>query len=93
MNKIINKISKALQVLLTAPINLPVKVLNAVKYIALGLGLIESVMTEDDRDAGHANKPDDVDRMNHSTAPVVDSQLSDLQEDRLKGEGGADETQ
>ncbi|MBB2951130.1 hypothetical protein [Sphingobacterium sp. JUb56] len=48
MKKIIQKISRALQVVLMAPIKLPGKALNIIKYIALGLGVVETVL--DDKD-------------------------------------------
>ena len=48
MHKIIKKISQAVQVLLLAPIKLPGKALNIIKYIAVGLGVLEAVT----RDAG-----------------------------------------
>jgi hypothetical protein len=44
MRSIINKISRALQVVLLAPIKLPGKALNILKYVAVGLGIIESVL-------------------------------------------------
>lgn len=44
MRNIINKISKAVQVVLLAPIKLPGKALNILKYVAVGLGIIESVL-------------------------------------------------
>ncbi len=43
MNKIIKKISQAVQVLLLAPIRLPGKALNIIKYVAVGLGILEAV--------------------------------------------------
>ncbi|MEN5435265.1 hypothetical protein ABE545_16645 [Sphingobacterium faecium] len=48
MKKIIQKISRALQMVLMAPIKLPGKALNIIKYIALGLGVVETVL--DDKD-------------------------------------------
>lgn len=48
MKKIIKKISSAIQIILLAPVKLPVKVLNVLKYIGLGMGIIESVMVEDE---------------------------------------------
>lgn len=48
MKKIIKKISGAIQIILLAPVKLPAKVLNILKYIGLGMGIIESVMVEDD---------------------------------------------
>ena len=47
MKKIIQKIGQAVQVVLMAPIKLPVKVLNVLKYVAVALGIIEKVMQED----------------------------------------------
>lgn len=44
MRSIINKISQALQVVLLAPIKLPGKALNILKYVAVGLGIIEAVL-------------------------------------------------
>lgn len=48
MNKIIQKISAAVQIVLMAPIKLPGKAMNIIKYVALGLGIIESVLGDDD---------------------------------------------
>ena len=47
MRRIIKKISQAVQVVLLAPIKLPAKALNVLKYIAVGLGIIEQVMQDD----------------------------------------------
>lgn len=52
MKKIVNKIGKVLGLVLAAPIKLPGKALNIVRYIALGLGIIESVIDEDDQMIG-----------------------------------------
>ncbi|KKX49305.1 hypothetical protein [Sphingobacterium sp. IITKGP-BTPF85] len=49
MKKVIQKISRALQVVLMAPIKLPGKALNIIKYIALGLGVVETVMDDKDK--------------------------------------------
>lgn len=49
MKKIINKISQAVQVVLLAPIKLPAKAMNVLKYIAVGLGIIETVLDKDDQ--------------------------------------------
>ncbi|MEN5378893.1 hypothetical protein [Sphingobacterium kitahiroshimense] len=48
MKNIIQKISLALQAVLMAPIKLPGKAVHIIKYIALGLGVVETVL--DDRD-------------------------------------------
>lgn len=47
MKEIIRKISQAVQVVLLAPIKLPAKALNVLKYIAVGLGIIEQVIQDD----------------------------------------------
>lgn len=44
MKKIIQKINRALQIVLMAPIKLPSRPLNILKYIALGLGVVETVL-------------------------------------------------
>ncbi|MCS3557414.1 MULTISPECIES: hypothetical protein [unclassified Sphingobacterium] len=46
MKKIIKKISRALQIVLMAPIKLPGKALNIIKYIALGIGVVETVLDD-----------------------------------------------
>ena len=48
MKKVIRKISQAVQVVLLAPIKLPAKAMSVLKYIAVGLGIIEQVMQEED---------------------------------------------
>jgi len=50
MKKILNKIGQVLQVVLAAPVKLPAKAGNILKYIALGLGIVKTVM-EEDKDA------------------------------------------
>ena len=52
MKNIINKISRAVQVLLLAPIKLPGKALNILKYVAVGLGVIESVLDSGKQESG-----------------------------------------
>lgn len=55
MKKIIKKINKAVQVVLLAPVKLPAKAMHVIKYIALGLGILDSVL-----DKGETEKqPDD----------------------------------
>ncbi|MBB2951538.1 hypothetical protein [Sphingobacterium sp. JUb56] len=49
MKKIINKIGQVLQVILLAPVKLPGKALNIIKYIALGLGVVETVVDDKDK--------------------------------------------
>ena len=50
MKKILNKIGQVLQVVLAAPVKWPGKAGNILKYIALGLGIVKTVM-EEDKDA------------------------------------------
>lgn len=53
MNKIIKKISQAVQVLLLAPIKLPGKALNIIKYVAVGLGILEAVVGDKGDESDH----------------------------------------
>ncbi|MNG74720.1 hypothetical protein D3C87_1007310 [compost metagenome] len=46
MKKIINKIGRVLQVILLAPVKLPGKALDILKYLSIGVGIIESVIDE-----------------------------------------------
>lgn len=48
MKKIINKIGRALQVILLTPVKLPGKAMDILKYLAMGVGIIESVIDEKD---------------------------------------------
>ncbi|MDQ1151166.1 hypothetical protein QE382_003150 [Sphingobacterium zeae] len=50
MKKILNKIGQVLQVVLAAPVKWPAKAGNILKYIALGLGIVKTVM-EEEKDA------------------------------------------
>ncbi|MGA6119558.1 hypothetical protein [Sphingobacterium anhuiense] len=70
MKKIIKKISAALQVVLLAPIKLPGKALNIIKYIALGLGVVETVL--DDKD----------EKGEKGASPLVDGSLEKEKEVR-----------
>lgn len=47
MKNIIKKLGQAVQVVLLAPIKLPGKALNVLKYIAVGLGIIEAVIDKE----------------------------------------------
>lgn len=59
MKKIINKISRALQVVLIAPVKLPGKALHIIKYIALGLGIVETVLDDPDKKGEEVPPPDE----------------------------------
>jgi hypothetical protein len=57
MKKVINKIGRALQVVLLAPIKLPGKALHIIKYIALGLGIVETVLDDPDKKGEEESPP------------------------------------
>lgn len=72
MKQIINKIGKVLGLVLAAPIKLPGKALNIVRYLALGLGIIESVINKDDQmisdgEMDEAGSEDKVDHLGEQT--------------------------
>ncbi|WP_144243369.1 hypothetical protein [Sphingobacterium sp. ML3W] len=54
MKKWINKINNIVQVVLMAPVKLPGKVMHILKYIGLGLGVIEMVLEEPEDKAEQA---------------------------------------
>lgn len=58
MKKILNKIGQVLQVVLAAPLKLPGKAGNILKYIALGLGILETVLEEDKPPPESVDQPD-----------------------------------
>lgn len=60
MKKIIQRISRAVQVVLLAPIKLPGKALNIIKYIALGLGVVETVLEDKDKKGVEGSPPDQI---------------------------------
>ena len=57
MKKIFNKIGQVLQLVLAAPVKLPGKVGNVLKYIALGLGIMETVLEEEKPPSEEGNSP------------------------------------
>lgn len=59
MKKIIKKISGAIQVILLAPVKLPGKLINIIKYIGLGLGVLESVIVDKDEQEQKREGPED----------------------------------
>ncbi|WP_146191049.1 hypothetical protein [Sphingobacterium athyrii] len=56
MKKIFNKIGQVLQLVLAAPVKLPGKVGNVLRYVAIGLGILETVL-DDDEPPPEVNKP------------------------------------
>lgn len=79
MKKIINKIGTILGLVLSAPIKLPGKALNIIRYVALGLGIIESVVNEQEEVI------DQVDELGQ--------QVQDIERVNPAKKGGIDETQ
>ncbi|MEN5193442.1 hypothetical protein [Sphingobacterium faecium] len=59
MKKIINKIGQVLQVILLAPIKLPGKALHIIKYIALGLGIVETVLDDPNKKGEEEPPPEE----------------------------------
>ncbi len=49
MKKIINTMSKAVQVVLAAPVKLPAKVVQVVRYVAVALGILETVIGNEEQ--------------------------------------------
>ncbi|MGJ1378159.1 MULTISPECIES: hypothetical protein [Sphingobacterium] len=98
MKKIVDKIAKVLQVILLTPVKLPNKVLNIAKYIAFGLGIVDSVLEKDtgepatEERTASANMPDgrsQVDVLDYS--PQADHPDMDKKAvKRTRGKGGAD---
>ena len=62
MNKFLKKISAVVQMVLLAPVKLPGQALNVIKYIALGLGILEAVVSDkgDDSEGSDTVKSDRV---------------------------------
>ena len=88
MKTIINKIGKVLGLVLAAPIKLPGKALNIVRYLALGLGIIESVINKDDQmiSDGETDEAGSKDNDNRPRAPERDRQRISPAEKGLSNE-------
>ncbi|WP_313187117.1 hypothetical protein [Sphingobacterium siyangense] len=71
MKKILNKIGKVLQVVLAAPVKWPGKAGSILKYIAVGLGILETVMEEEKQPA-----------VNNSELPMMPKERSDADENQ-----------
>ncbi|WP_333888175.1 hypothetical protein [Sphingobacterium siyangense] len=71
MKKILNKIGKVLQVVLAAPVKWPGKAGNILKYIAVGLGILETVMEEEKQPV-----------VNNSELPMLPKERSDADENQ-----------
>lgn len=57
MKKIITKLNRALQVVLLVPIKWPGKAIQMLKYIALGLGVVETVLDDPDKQEAKESPP------------------------------------
>jgi hypothetical protein len=71
MKKILNKIGKVLQVVLAAPVKWPGKAGSILKYIAVGMGILETVMEEEKQPA-----------VNNSEPPMLPKERSDADENQ-----------
>jgi len=58
MRKIVNKIGRVLQIVLAAPVKLPGKLGNVLKYLAVGLGIAETVLDNEEQTAGAEQRAD-----------------------------------
>ena len=83
MKKIFNKIGRVLQLLLAAPVKLPGKVGNVLKYLALGLGIVETVLDE-------AKSQPEVDNKDGSVEENGKKPASELESDKFTSEGVGD---
>lgn len=102
MKKVIQKINGAIQVILLAPVKLPSKLLNVIKYIGLGLGILESVVGEKDDQENSATESAGPRRAGLNAGNSVSDPerpaASEHRPDRLKkdhqqpGKEGGDET-
>ncbi|MEN5233617.1 hypothetical protein [Sphingobacterium faecium] len=77
MKKIIKKISGVIQVILLAPVKLPGKVLDIIKYIGLGLGIIESVIDQDE-EKNVMNQNNDQSSENQKDISIKDKKVLNL---------------
>lgn len=94
MNKIINKIGNVLQLLLAAPIKLPGKALNIARYIALGLGIIETVINQNDDGLGAGGEADPDNQLDNAKQSTVEAIHNDKEKkDLVQQKGAKDETQ
>jgi hypothetical protein len=68
MKKIFNKIGQVLQLVLAAPVKLPGKVGNILKYVAIGLGILETVLEEDEPPPDVLDSSPKIDKVERSGA-------------------------
>lgn len=48
MKKLISKINQAVQLVLVSPLKLPSKAMNIIRYVALSLGILDTVLNDDE---------------------------------------------
>jgi len=91
MKKIVNKIGQVLQVVLAAPVKWPGKAGNILKYIAMGLGILETVM-EEEKPPPEKSSDDGIDRISSdespgsTRSPVDNSELPMLPKERSEAD-------
>jgi len=68
MKKIFNKIGQVLQLVLAAPVKLPGKVGNVLKYVAIGLGILETVLDEEESPPDVLDSSPKIDKVERSEA-------------------------
>jgi hypothetical protein len=90
MRNIINKISRAVQVVLLAPIKLPGKALNILKYVAVGLGIIESVLDNGKQESETGEQGSSIG--DNAILDAVDVDANQGSELSIQGTGEDDET-
>ena len=87
MKSIINKISQALQVVLLAPIKLPSKALNILKYVAVGLGIIESVLDDGKQGSEPRDRESDIRDQEKDAADITSIDVGDNGGSKNKDQG------
>ena len=94
MKKIFNKIGQVLQLVLAAPVKLPGKVGNVIKYLALGLGIVETVLDEDKSPPERDDKDASVEENGRKPASELESDkfTSEGVGDNLSAKNGAENT-
>jgi len=91
MKKILNKLGQVLQVVLAAPVKWPGKVGNIMKYIAVGLGILETIMEQEkpppeksiNNDTGHKSSSEPT---GSAGAPVDGAEVQMLPTERSEAD-------
>ncbi|WP_437921458.1 hypothetical protein, partial [Sphingobacterium sp. LRF_L2] len=61
-----------IQVVLLAPVQLPGKALNVLKYIAIGLGIVETVLQQEETETETGESKASVDQQSDAEKEVAD---------------------